>query len=356
MKNNYNIKFKHGINYRGEIDVLNLKLLDDKPKPEIRLKNFDDALDSMNTRTLRQLRNFIAREPFDLYSDETGNVELKKVLQVMLPSLFLRKNQALLKKLKILGFNNEVKNLFVEKRKLDKGIRELMKIMNIDKSIEPAFRVDLYSIINMRLRLKIQEALGFGYFITEERYITNTKDSLEKLQRIRREGKKLSEKGLNPAMKRLVKFINSEAGKSLLDINNEVASQNHDGLYNVRYLGLQLLHNIKLFNKKNAPCFTKIELKNNIPKKYLNSSARNIKNKKNVNFFRKYIKNPDNLNDKNNILAAVITPDKDIIPGSNSYTPAYLVYSNYEKILNWNRSLRFALAVCTLKNKLKNEI
>ena len=108
--------------------------------------------------------------------------------------------------------------------------------------------------------------------------------------------------------------------------------------------------------KKNAPCFTKIELKNNIPKKYLNSSARNIKNKKNVNFFRKYIKNPDNLNDKNNILAAVITPDKDIIPGSNSYTPAYLVYSNYEKILNWNRSLRFALAVCTLKNKLKNEI
>ena len=108
--------------------------------------------------------------------------------------------------------------------------------------------------------------------------------------------------------------------------------------------------------KKNAPCFTKIELKNNIPKKYLNSSARNIKNKKNVNFFKKYIKNPDNLNDKNNILAAVITPDKDIIPGSNSYTPAYLVYSNYEKILNWNRSLRFALAVCTLKNKLKNEI
>ncbi len=32
--------------------------------------------------------------------------------------------------------------------------------------------------------------------------------------------------------------------------------------------------------KKNQPCFFKIELKNNIPKKYLNSSARNIKNKK----------------------------------------------------------------------------
>ena len=34
--------------------------------------------------------------------------------------------------------------------------------------------------------------------------------------------------------------------------------------------------------KKNQPCYFKIELKNNIPKKYLNSSARNIKNKKNL--------------------------------------------------------------------------
>ena len=32
--------------------------------------------------------------------------------------------------------------------------------------------------------------------------------------------------------------------------------------------------------KKNQPCFIKVELKDNIPKKYLNSSARNIKNKK----------------------------------------------------------------------------
>ena len=41
--------------------------------------------------------------------------------------------------------------------------------------------------------------------------------------------------------------------------------------------------------KKNQPCFYKIELKDNIPKKYLNSSARNIKNKKKVNFLKKYI-------------------------------------------------------------------
>jgi len=108
--------------------------------------------------------------------------------------------------------------------------------------------------------------------------------------------------------------------------------------------------------KKNTPCYTKIKLNDNIPKKYLNSSARNIKNKRKVKFFKKYIEDPSKLNIDDNLLSAIITPDKDIIPGSNTYTPAYLIYSNYEKILNWNRSLRFALAVCTLKNNFKNEI
>ena len=108
--------------------------------------------------------------------------------------------------------------------------------------------------------------------------------------------------------------------------------------------------------KKNTPCYTKIKLNDNIPKKYLNSSARSIKNKRKVKFFKKYIEDSSKLNIDDNLLSAIITPDKDIIPGSNTYTPAYLIYSNYEKILNWNRSLRFALAVCTLKNNFKNEI
>ena len=57
-----------------------------------------------------------------------------------------------------------------------------------------------------------------------------------------------------------------------------------------------------------------------------------------------------------NILTAIITPDKDIIPGSQNLKPAYLIFNNYEKVLKWNRSLRFAIAVCTLKDKFKNEI
>ena len=108
--------------------------------------------------------------------------------------------------------------------------------------------------------------------------------------------------------------------------------------------------------KKNQPCFYKIDLEKNIPKKYLNSSARNIKNKKRSIFFSKYIKNFENLNISKNISAAIIIPDKDIIPGSENFSPAYIIFDNYEKILNWNRSLRFALAVCTLKESFKNEI
>ena len=108
--------------------------------------------------------------------------------------------------------------------------------------------------------------------------------------------------------------------------------------------------------KKNQPCYFKIDLNDNIPKKYLNSSARNIQNKKKYSFFKKYIKNHKDINIANNLKAAIIIPDKDIIPGAETLSPAFIVFENYEKILNWNRSLRFALAVCTLKESFENEI
>ena len=108
--------------------------------------------------------------------------------------------------------------------------------------------------------------------------------------------------------------------------------------------------------KKNEPCFYKIELKENIPKKFLNTSAKKLKNKRKYKDYKKFIKSNEQIYFSEDTLVAIITPDKDIIPNSNNLNPAFLVSSNYEKILKWNRSLRFALAVCTLKDKIKDEI
>jgi len=112
----------------------------------------------------------------------------------------------------------------------------------------------------------------------------------------------------------------------------------------------------KLGWKRGKPCFYKIKLKENIPTKYLNTSAKKIKNKKKFKYFKKYIVNYHNLNIDENLSTGIITPDREIVENSKLLEPAYLIFDNYELILKWNRSLRFALAVCTLKEKFKNEL
>jgi membrane-bound lytic murein transglycosylase B len=109
--------------------------------------------------------------------------------------------------------------------------------------------------------------------------------------------------------------------------------------------------------KQNSPCFYKIELNQKIPKNFLNVSAKKIHDKKKLKFFKKYINDYSYLSNLDqNLRVAIITPDKDIIPNAETLNPAYVIFDNYEIVLKWNRSLRFALAVCTLKEKFKNEL
>ena len=109
--------------------------------------------------------------------------------------------------------------------------------------------------------------------------------------------------------------------------------------------------------KKNQPCFIKVNLKKNIPNNILNTSAKKLHNKNKFKLLKKYIINEDSFNSINeNLIASIITPDKDIIPDAQNLDPAYIVFDNYEKILQWNRSLRFSLAVCTLKEKFENAL
>jgi len=136
------------------------------------------------------------------------------------------------------------------------------------------------------------------------------------------------------------------------DKNNYIDLKNNNDAYAsaANYLN-------KIGWKESEPCFYKIELSNEIPKKYLNVSAKKLHNKKNLEYFRKYILNDDVLDKQfDSLTSSIITPDKDIIPDAENLSPAYIVFDNYEIILQWNRSLRFSLAVCTLKEKFENAL
>ena len=100
--------------------------------------------------------------------------------------------------------------------------------------------------------------------------------------------------------------------------------------------------------KKGQPCFFRVKLTNNIKDKYINSSARTISNRLKIKKWKKKgIINFDGTALTTNLKAALILPD------GKPDTPAFLVFENYEKILKWNRSLRFGISVCTLANMIK---
>ena len=105
----------------------------------------------------------------------------------------------------------------------------------------------------------------------------------------------------------------------------------------------------------NTPCFYRINLNENIPDKYLNTSAKKIKHERKVKYLKNYIQNSSFLDKYDNLTAAIVTPDAEIVENANKLKPAYIIFNNYKLILKWNRSFRFSLAVCTLKNSFENE-
>ncbi|MDA7714101.1 lytic murein transglycosylase [Candidatus Pelagibacter sp.] len=107
--------------------------------------------------------------------------------------------------------------------------------------------------------------------------------------------------------------------------------------------------------KKNQPCFIRVKLKKDVSNNKLNTSAKKLHSKNKFKILKKYLIEDNAYKDiDDNLIGSIITPDKDIIPDAQNLEPAYVVFENYEKILQWNRSLRFALAVCTLKEKFEN--
>tara|TARA_B100000941_G_scaffold29472_1_gene17418 strand:- start:127 stop:1119 length:993 start_codon:yes stop_codon:yes gene_type:complete len=141
-------------------------------------------------------------------------------------------------------------------------------------------------------------------------------------------------------------------------INNYALDYDNNNIIDLKSINDSFASAANYINKigweNNKPCFKKIELNDNIPQKFLNTSAQKIKNKKKLKYFKKYINNFEKIEMYKNLNSAIVTPDKDIVDNADILSPAYIVFDNYELILKWNRSLRFALAVCTLKDNFKN--
>jgi membrane-bound lytic murein transglycosylase B len=100
--------------------------------------------------------------------------------------------------------------------------------------------------------------------------------------------------------------------------------------------------------KTNEPCFYRVKLNNEVKKKFINTSAKKIKNKLSLKKWKqKGVIKYNGEDFELNLKAALIMPD------GKPNTPTYLVFENYERILKWNRSLRFGISVCTLAEKIK---
>ena len=100
--------------------------------------------------------------------------------------------------------------------------------------------------------------------------------------------------------------------------------------------------------EKGDPCFYRVKLTKKVKKKYINLSARKISHKLPISQWKKKgVVNIDGTELKTDLKAALILPDGKL------ETPTFLVFDNYEKILRWNRSLRFGISVCTLAEMIK---
>ena len=71
--------------------------------------------------------------------------------------------------------------------------------------------------------------------------------------------------------------------------------------------------------KAGQPCFLRVTLSKDTPRKYLNVSAKKLHNKQKLKSYSKFIKNINEIDNKyQNLQVAIITPDKYIIPDADT--------------------------------------
>ena len=96
------------------------------------------------------------------------------------------------------------------------------------------------------------------------------------------------------------------------------------------------------------PWGVKVRLSKNIDAKNFTYDARNLaKQLKVKEWVQMGVQLPENFNINPNTRARLVKPDGKI-------SEVYMVFNNYEKLLNWNRSLRFAITIGVFADLLSN--
>jgi len=96
------------------------------------------------------------------------------------------------------------------------------------------------------------------------------------------------------------------------------------------------------------PWGVEVKLEKNINKKNFTFDARKLAKKRSVKEWKKMgVELPKNFTIDENVKARLVKPDGNV-------SPIYMVFNNYEKLLHWNRSLRFAITIGIFADYLKN--
>lgn len=96
------------------------------------------------------------------------------------------------------------------------------------------------------------------------------------------------------------------------------------------------------------PWGVEVKLKKNINKKNFTFDARKLAKKRAVKEWKKMgVELPKNFIINDNVKARLVKPDGNV-------SPIYMVFNNYEKLLHWNRSLRFAITIGIFADYLKD--
>ncbi len=135
-------------------------------------------------------------------------------------------------------------------------------------------------------------------------------------------------------------------------IKNYAVDYNKDGKINL-YTSLDdsfasAANYLKTIGWDKNPWGVKVMVNKKLEKNNFTFDARKLSKPKSVKEWKRLgVQIPDGFKIKNNVKARLVKPDGDI-------SPVYMVFNNYEKILHWNRSLRFAITIGIFADYLKD--